>query len=532
MANLAANSWPVKLIELGTLAGYVSPQYASGIPDPPPGQYFHEFVGDIYSPPPPVFTPIQASFDTRKIYLSHELGDNNFNGLAPTPQGGNVGPKKTADAAFSLMRQGYPDHVLIRRGEIESGRPKWWDIRHFSVANVTRGGRSDVERSVIGWYGTGHKPRIAAPQWGSGKSFINVIGLHIYTPTGVIGDPAFNASCETFSLLNGPSGILIEDCWVSASEITAQNQQSLNMQNIAIRYCNLIDPVFYKQSATNNSSRPSFVYSSNIKNLLIEGCIIAYPGWHPEVVPNYGGDSTITGAASNMFNHGLYIAENNVHEGPKVMRNLIYKPSANGWQLRSGGVAMDNIVYGASVASGTGYYDRGDPLKGLMNDGRLHRIVRNVLLNTEPMYRMLGGCAGPVCTGAIWGLDVGVNNFKAVYELLDNVVAGKNLDVPGSPPSINTNAKTVKTFIRSGDMGAVVRERNNALWHFDNSTQGDDQGYLDPTRSISSAMLALNGVSMTDEQAMRVLALRDTYAYHSKSTVLSFNEHIRQGFQR
>ncbi|CAN0564815.1 unnamed protein product, partial [Laminaria digitata] len=83
-----------------------------------------------------VFEP---SADTRIVYVSNSTGDDAWSGLAPEFNGTD-GPKKTVRAGISVLRDGRPDWLLFKRGDVWVDEP---------LGNWPISGRSEQEAAII-----------------------------------------------------------------------------------------------------------------------------------------------------------------------------------------------------------------------------------------------------------------------------------------------------------------------------------------------------------------------------------------------
>src|SRR4051794_1369227 len=91
------------------------------------------------------WTVVTPSSDTRTIYVSSSSGNDANIGTSPT-----AAVKSLAKAA-SLLRDGSPDWMLLKRGDTWSGSsfPTW-----------NKSGRSSAEPMYIGTFGAGSRPLI------------------------------------------------------------------------------------------------------------------------------------------------------------------------------------------------------------------------------------------------------------------------------------------------------------------------------------------------------------------------------------
>ncbi|MEO6710695.1 MAG: hypothetical protein ABIP42_14030, partial [Planctomycetota bacterium] len=84
------------------------------------------------------WTRFQASVDTRKVFVSNTSGNDQNDGLSPATA------KRSLAAGKALMRQGYPDWMLLERGSV-------W---HESLGQWTASGRSPTEPMLVATYGS------------------------------------------------------------------------------------------------------------------------------------------------------------------------------------------------------------------------------------------------------------------------------------------------------------------------------------------------------------------------------------------
>ncbi|MDP1635909.1 MAG: hypothetical protein Q8L69_14670, partial [Gallionellaceae bacterium] len=166
-----------------------------------------------------ILTP---SADSRLIYVS--VGGNNASakpylssdpeiGSDPYNPRGAIRPYATLDAALEQMRKGYPDYVLLKRG----------DTWAASKTIYPKPGRSAKERSVLAYYGS-DVARPVVKFFGldlSRSSYTAVIGIRFVASQR---DPAsadfsgFDTNITGLNALGGYNnsvvgGLLIEDCW-------------------------------------------------------------------------------------------------------------------------------------------------------------------------------------------------------------------------------------------------------------------------------------------------------------------------------
>ena len=130
------------------------------------------------------WTIITPSADTRKVYVSSSVGNDSNNGLSENT------PVKTLQKGKSLLRGGFPDWLLLKKGDT-------WTNEGFGWAPS---GRSAAEPAVISSYGSGGRPLLKTNNtpnilgsWGSSPTLnLAVIGLEFYEYTRDPSNPSYN----------------------------------------------------------------------------------------------------------------------------------------------------------------------------------------------------------------------------------------------------------------------------------------------------------------------------------------------------
>lgn len=300
------------------------------------------------------WTEFVESPDTRKVYVSESLGDNANDGLSPST------PKRNIGAAKALLRNGFPDWLLLRAGDT------WQE----SLGDWRLSGRSPSERMLITSYGSSPERPFLRTGTGSGVTAIAqgsvpasvdhvaIVGLrftpHTYTGSG---------SPAGISWLIAADDILIEDCLFEAYQINISMPSfGGRKQNIRIRR-NVIVDAFATSGTVGHG-----IYLASCDDVLIEGNILDRNGWN-ESVP---------GAVPSIFRHGIYIqGGSGACTGVVVRGNLISQSASHGLQLRPGGVVEDNLFLRSSIGLMLGGGNEPDP------GGVQVQVLRNVFLDAK-----------------------------------------------------------------------------------------------------------------------------------------------------
>jgi Secretion system C-terminal sorting domain len=272
-----------------------------------------------------------ASADSRLIYVSdltgndaiaqHYLPSSPQVGADPFQPSGTILPYKTLDAAKALLRPGFPDWILFKRGET-------WAGQGFGAMALY--GRSASEPMLIGAYGTcASRPTILTGTGtfidflGSSASNFAITGIHArpHTYTGTGGPVAVR-------LIEAPfSNFLIEDCFFEyfSTHIAAHSlpSYSTSHQNLKVRRCILSNA--YSTSGSNG------LFIANVDGILIEENLIDHNGWN----------ESVSGAEASGFSHNTYFQVSNANL--IFQNNVVSRASATGGGFRCGGTVLNNL---------------------------------------------------------------------------------------------------------------------------------------------------------------------------------------------
>lgn len=259
-------------------------------PEPPP-----------IEPPPVVtngWTVFTPSVDTLKVYVSATGSDTN-DGLTEATA------KATIQAGMALLRDGFPDWLLLEKGGTWTTNIGW-----------TKSGRSDVEQMLLGTYGTGSRPKIDSTSGNgihtSGSGLIShVVFVGLEVTSSVYNGSAAQNSWHSLKLENRSSGvndILCEDLYMHNYSTVVLLQQRGNQPplpypntNVRFRRC-----VFGRAYNTANGISQS-LYGNGVDGLTVEECVFHKGGFDPDN----------PGSLANVFSHTLYMN----HE----TRNIIFR---------------------------------------------------------------------------------------------------------------------------------------------------------------------------------------------------------------
>jgi hypothetical protein len=428
------------------------------------------------------FTP---SADTRIVYVSNSTGSDIYAGSAEDK------PVKTIAKGISRLRNGYPDWLLLKRGDT------WYE----SIGWPNLSGRSASNPILLSSYGTGPRPVIKsggksgfAATGGRGVKAINnisLVGLDFYAQTRDPNSPEFAgaAGATGISWIINAANILIEDCVVRYYRnniVMGESSLGLTLSNVSLRRNIIVD-------AYSTDSHSQGLYADGINMLMLEGNLFDHNGWN----------ASVRGAEPTIFNHNIYIQTTN---GPATLiRNISANASSHGAQVRSGGTITDNLFVHNPI--------------GLLVGGSASTVNNNVI--TE------GGDISPADPRG-FGIDIDATVGGSVM-VLNNIIANE--------ASGSRYGHGIHLTQSTNGVTAI----NNLTYHWDhpivdNGTHNvtspnsiDLSGYPDPGRSVATYDAMLGGDRSLPgflEEARK----QDKDNWRPRFTADAINEYLRAGF--
>lgn len=447
------------------------------------------------------FTVIKPSADSRLIYVSSSAGSDANTCLA------EASPCKTLKAGLAKMRNGYPDHLYLKRGDVWRGE---------RMVNNLPSGRSSSEPAVLTYYGTsGPRPKIENEQSSlhimKGKiSNFSVIGLEFSAykmDPKVMGEGKTVDAHANVVLLGGNENILFEDNIFNYAELLLQAWESGSPTNITLRR-NIWTGVYTHRSSEERNKRPSNLYAEGVVGLVIEENVFDRGGWHP----------TADGAGANMFNHNIYVQYNTDGSQLLLKNNIITRGASHGAQLRGGGLAEDNFFARNAVGLMLGYWE---PLP----TGVRAYAYNNVITEGESMHRGVDACKGKgLCSGAVWGLEfsaMGFADWQGEGNYMIALSEAQDKSIALQRAAVHTHKAQAST----------VALKNNLAYKWGGDAEGVGSVYKDPSRSLASYNEYLGGKKSFDG-FMGVVLNREVGTWDVRYTASEINKYIRTGFQK
>ncbi|MBX4196219.1 LamG domain-containing protein [Candidatus Pacearchaeota archaeon] len=252
------------------------------------------------------WTTFDRSSDALVVFVSNTTGNDSWSGYSPE-WNGTDGPKKNLSTAYALLRNGYPDWLLLKRGD------KWYNE---SFEPWGKSGRGASEMMVMGSYGNSTvRPMLRTGQRSSGitmdrMNYTAFVGFELYAsardPSSsdyVEGIGGANSSYDGIIVTYGTYNLLLEDCKISyyASNIIQDVDGTYNAKNITMRRCTI---VYDHPGSTGAHSQGMYIFG--VDGLLLEENFLYHNGWN----------EVSTGAIATTFNHNFYLNE---------LRNIIVR---------------------------------------------------------------------------------------------------------------------------------------------------------------------------------------------------------------
>jgi len=439
---------------------------------------------------------LMPSEDSRLIYVSASVGDDDTaeyyapRDVADIQNPGIIKPFRTVHAALDSVRDGYPDWLLLLRGDV-------WEL---TDRVALKRGRSVTERSVITSYGGSTvRPTLKSNEsevlriWAN-VNYVAVVGLALKAHKR---DPE-SLDFSGWGQVSESIGLRIyspEDA-VMGSVLVEGNYFNFFTKGINIQGGGAHHDIVVRRNIIRNSysekSHAQGMYASHA-SVLLEENVFDHNGWYKK--QEGSGNEEAEGQAT-MFNHNTYFSE---AFKTKFIGNIFLRSSSiqNKWaanslkdssvdSIESHDLLIEkNLYVGGEIgisAGGNTDYDTGPRWENVT-------ILDNVLLaigRDQPTNRTLGWYidasdwqSGSICGNYLLNNDnpsvtnlYGINlaGHSSSVSISDNTIHGLIRDDPGS----NTGAITVdseeKTDITIDGNNIQLAGSNMRVLFADNSS--------------------------------------------------------------
>jgi hypothetical protein len=330
------------------------------------------------------WTIVTPSVDSRIIYVSSAGNDTN-DGINQTY------PVQTITRAEELVRDSFPDWILLRCGDVWDEYIPYW----------RKSGRGENEPIFISSYGTGPRPLLRVENH-SGftraggeelRQHIFLIGVDFYNYKRDPSSSYYDSSVTSgsgFSWTGAGNNILIEDCCFRffTGGLAVQKYTGSQLTNFRLRRSIITD-------AYSTNSHSQGFYASHIDGFLVEECVFDHNGW---LIQGTGNNAQAGGAAT-MFNHNTYFNECN---DVVVKGNMFLRASSMGNKMCSNvsdgsiGILFDNNLY-----------VEGEIGIGIGGNTEEHSRFCNVVIRNNVMLHI--GRSSPTSRNFGWYLEISDN---------------------------------------------------------------------------------------------------------------------------
>jgi hypothetical protein len=498
------------------------------------------------------FTP---SVDTLIVYVSSTQGNDANDGLSQQT------PKRTLAAGRALLRNGYPDWLLLKSGD-------GWDENFGGGTGLS--GRSNTERMLFSSYGSGPRPQIrsgvgnAFSIWGNGDgNNMAIVGIHFWPSayTGANGTP------RCIAVFGEVSNLLIEDCYLQAAEVNLVIQGASTLpgptgrhKNIALRRNVVVDAF---ATSTDNTAG---LYAQGTDGLLLEENVFDHNGWRDDV----------PGSEPTWYRRNIYIQDGNT--GVVVRGNIVAR--TDGMQVRCGGDVEGNLCLknAISILFGGGQHPDPNGVHGSVREnvvldgndlqagsprgwGMNFENVGQALVERNVVAHNVNGHAPYPVTFGVASNGAGVHNldfqnnvvfdWNGVTRFTGNLSQTVNVYLTNNKfqNEITTDALIVhnqsestagvyssgNAFNSIASFGSWMQAGNNlslSQWMplvHDTTSVAQDSPFPDPNRTIATYHQSIGGQASI-EAFMTAARLQSKSNWRTEYTAQAVNDYIRAGF--
>lgn len=448
------------------------------------------------------WTEYKPSGDTRTIYVSTSGNDAN-DGRSPEKA------VATAARGYELLRDGSPDWLLFKRGNVWKTELPW-----------AKSGRSPAERMVIGAYGDPSMPRprfefssswlATSGGFSEKKSMDNLAFVSLHA-LGVNHDPSRgapsgkNAYCVNW--LRGAKDVRFEDMRFEFCQVGFQTFDGFPIERLHFYRSLFLDSYSLTMPPPEDTPHAQALFLLGVGGAVVEESVFDNCGWNPELARG----------KPTMFNHCIYWQKGGPPDGV-VKNNVILRGSSHGVQMRSSGRIEGNVIAGCAIGGFLGGEWNAPP-----KTERQGYAVGNVITETSDIaprgvHALQRDQNGQPASLRGWGFELitGIQNV----ELTDNIVS-------------HCRASTNTCWSLPAAHGPSRVERNIA-WKARNTRQGflpDSAGpFVDPERTLGSYHATLGGEATLEAFAREVRKQSKTN-WRAAYTASAVIQYFRDGFR-
>lgn len=384
-----------------------------------------------------VFVSNDGNDNTAQIYGISKVTFDSNGMFQPV---GTVQPFATITAAYANMRGGYPDILLLNRGD------EWTESFDTDGIGRVKSGSSFNERHIIASYGTGVRPQLFESIINArNASYIIISGLRLYTDDWRTADRAIDITGEVYHQL-------YEDIKVDQHYKNLIQGGTHTLENIALRRC-----IF-----TDHSAHDGVFYTAGVNGLLFEENVFFRPR-EPSSDSRYGRHLYLS--PSGEEKHGL--------TGLILRRNIFNQGERESIDVRAGGLIENNLSLQNDLLTVGG---RG----GSENSIQTAHIINNVFMQGSPLTNgenelNLINIYNGIVSGNIWTDNTNLGSSVNVINIVgsDTVRVALHIDISNNTIYGFSGDGSARGFTISSDLIDVedITVQGNEFQYVNGSSQ-------------------------------------------------------------
>jgi len=407
--------------------------------------------------------------DARQIHVSSSYGNDSNSGARRNPV-------KSLAAGIALLRHGYPDWLLLRRG----------DIWNEPLGQWKKSGRSVVEPMVITSYGSAFsRPLLLTGTvggiytHGGGGSPATIDNLALIGIEFEANKYAGGGDCVGASFLQPASHVLIQDCLFSRYSLNLVFQgYGGRHTDFCLRKSTIIDA--YTIHSIGGHSQGLYAYG--VDGLMIEDNLFDHNGWN----------ESLQGAEADIYSHNIYIDNDNTLV--TVQGNVIARASSHGMQIRCGGVVFRNLFVRNPIALSVGGGNNPE-IGGVMAEVRDNVILDGTDIAPN-LPRGWGMWFGNISSGVVANNIISNGLFGHQPQAL--TFAGDHKGDNGYQGGIRNLLVNQNIVFNWPEITYQGTASQLLVTVVDNQIEEPMENYKQPGRSLADWNIALGGVGATE----------------------------------